>query len=560
MPCAMCVRFEYDCHYHSAGRKRLALDPGPQVSITDARAVSPSVAADSAPSSVTGTQLQSLEANSGAAFLRKLAMGIDPANAPRLQLFAWNLFNGSRKTARVPCVRPIVEIISLADMESLITVYFNKVHPCYGFVDRALVEQHMQARWATATPTQEPYDAVLCGIAALGYLFSCKNAVDEEQDLVETAKHILEQSTTQPGIDAVTSWALRVAYLRITAPPHIAWMASCTLMHTLEASGIVSKHVTNVLVESTQEENASPELVGRLWGVANHLNIWMSFDLGRSRVVLHDSPSAMPSPRPGDYIAELLSLLPYSESLDPHKNVDLLQLRRSLSLVLSGTHSIPPSVLAQSNLALCICRRLRALDSAISGDLLRKVLDLASRGIAAALAMLREGSPWHHVANVPFQIVCILLAIDNAASLARLKDAIKALSEVARVYDTEAAHEALSTACLLVLLHQRQKEQEAKELASVLAAYSPAFDERGNDGYGLGVDGAGGAGSGAAGAGAGAGGAAVGAAGGAGAATGAPAWLENLTTDFPNLQDFDIDQFLCGSGQWDVPESWMYSI
>lgn len=33
----------------------------------------------------------SLEANSGAAFVRKLGLRIDPARAPRLHLFAWNV-------------------------------------------------------------------------------------------------------------------------------------------------------------------------------------------------------------------------------------------------------------------------------------------------------------------------------------------------------------------------------------------------------------------------------------------------------------------------------------
>ena len=431
-----------------------------------------------------------------------------------------------------PRVRPIVEIISRATMESLATVYLDKVDPCYGFVDHDVLRRRTQSRWNPYS-VEDRYDAVLCGIASIGFLFSRTHVENAELDLIKTCEHILEQSTdTQPEIDIVTGWVLRVAYLRMTASPHTAWMASCAMMHTIEASGIHFVQ-TSRAIPGLPEQEVAPELRRRVFGVARHLNVWISFDLGRSRVVLPHAQSAMPSTRPGDYTTELLNLLPLSESLDPEKDINLLGLRAALRDVLTQEHTEPPSVLAQCNLALLLLRRLRALNFNLSGSLLNEVLGLTSGAIHSTQVLLNSGNPWHHVANVPFQIICTLLAIDTPSSIAQLADAVKALSNVAQIYDTNAAKEALNTACLLVLLHQKRKDTDAKSLAEILRTYSPPpFVETqiagGSYENSAELDG-----------------------------LSNPSWLDDLMTDIPSLQDFDVGQVLDDSSQLDLLAEWL---
>ena len=533
-PCSCCVRYEYDCYYFSVRERR-------GMTASSHRASPPTVESRIAPSAPPpihnghdhspgpNSQLQSLEANSGAAFVRKLALGIDPANAPRLHLFAWNLFLGARTSNRTPLSLPITEIISRATMEGLMAIYIEKVDPCYSFVDRIIVDQRIQARWNIGTSTDQ-YDAVLCGIAALGLLFSQRFVTDRELDLVESAKRILERSTdAHPGVDIVTGWVLRVAYLRMTASPHTAWMASCTLMHTVEAAGIHSAHLSENIPGIQRESFAAPELCRRLFGVARHLNVWMSFDLGRSRVILQNATHAAPSSRPGEFHAEILSLLPWSESLDPGKDVDLVSLKATLSSVLERELTMPSTILAHCNLVLCLCRRLRALDYVISGLMLDKILALTAKSMMCAQANLDSGSVWHHTANVPFQVVCILLAFDTPSSIAQLGNAIGVLKNAAQLYQTDAAREACNTACLLVLLHQKRKEADTKSLSNVLQAYSPApFTEPHNPPYpatetnGL-------------------------------HSWNDSSWLDDLMVDMPNLQGFDIGQILDGNNLWDTP-------
>ena len=87
-----------------------------------------------------------------------------------------------------------------------------------------------RTRWAKSS-APEPIDAVLCGVAALGCLFSQVHADRTEPDLVESAKRMLEESFSEPpSVSSITAWLLRVIYLRLAGTHYPAWMASCTVL------------------------------------------------------------------------------------------------------------------------------------------------------------------------------------------------------------------------------------------------------------------------------------------------------------------------------------------
>jgi hypothetical protein len=56
--------------------------------------------------------------------------------------------------------------------------------------------------------------------------------------LVEAARSILDINgfSGAPSLDFLARWTLRIVYMRMTAPPHSAWIASSTLMHLIESS------------------------------------------------------------------------------------------------------------------------------------------------------------------------------------------------------------------------------------------------------------------------------------------------------------------------------------
>jgi Fungal Zn(2)-Cys(6) binuclear cluster domain/Fungal specific transcription factor domain len=509
-PCITCTEWGYECFYESRRVTSRAtgqanIDPPARL-----QELQSNVPASSTVESDHHGAVRHLEANSGAAFVRKLGLKIDPTRAPKLNLFGWNIGTRQLSSQLSPTsALPIVEITSLEHMKALAQVYFDKVDPCYGFIDRSQYLERLNLRWQSPL-TPSIYDSVLGGVAAVGCLFSQRSATITELHLVLSARTSLDNHHLcgPPSIDLLTGWTLRSIYLRTTDTPHSTWIASSTLMHLVEASGLQSES-PSVLLPSAEGD---PDLKRRVVGVAYHLNAWTSFDLGLSRVSFqrNDLPS-LPSPKPGDYTAELLGLLPMSVSLDPGKIKDDTDLTSALPEILNRTHTQPPSVLSQCNLVLCILRRIHTHNLDITSGLAEQVLALLKNGLGCARSMAMECSPWHHVANVPFQIICVLLVMDTRSSLAILPEAMQTLSLVASTYDTESMRETCSAAYLLVLLHQQRRKDDIATLGEALnirpqeqqVDSAPQLNASVED-Y---------------------------------------TWLEALVADLPGLQRIDLDQF-----------------
>ncbi|KAK9778569.1 hypothetical protein SCAR479_04591 [Seiridium cardinale] len=475
-PCGTCVRFEYDCTFpETPGRKkgRVTGTLEMQMSSPSERIALGNPVTDTTPCTQNlHSRLRSLEANSGAAFLRRLALRIDANNAPRMHTFAWNAFLGTRSTAHTPISQPITEIISEKEMHNLVDVYFAKVDPIYGFINRQDLDRQIKNRWMNPVAAQ-PEDAVLCGVAALGYLFSDVQADTSEVNLVESARSLLEPTTFEPpSATSITAWLLRVVYLRLTDSPHKTWLTSCILMHMVEAAGLHYERAQESILHSTSEE-VNPDIRNRLVAVAQHVNTWASFDMGHSRVTLYNTltPWRFLPAHCGDNTVEILELLPYSSILDPERASNIAELESALSAILQRKHTRPPSVLAQCNLMLCLCRRLQSMNTPFTGSTLDHILMLAAKGIKAAQNLVDTFSPWHHIINVPFQVICVLLAIDTLASTPQLKGALRCLRSVSERYNTDATQEALRTASLLLSIHQKWKEKCASNLTEVLREY-----------------------------------------------------------------------------------------
>lgn len=512
-PCTICAQCGTECHYDYFSRKKKDVKPSPysgnylQQSTTQAPGSTtatrpgsggdhPSAGRDergrSSPVELEHSHPTPLEANSGAAFVRRLGLKIDSAQT-KLHRFAWNI--GVRAPPLPPPrPAPIVDIISQEEMRTTVAIWFEKMDPSYGFIDRDHLLRQVSRRWLPPSSDSALgyglYDGVLCGIAAMGFLYSKHLASMAEANLVESARVLLEQyaPSEPPTVDLVTGWALRVSYMRMTASPHATWLASCTLMHLIEATGLHIEIPDADLKKATSDDDYQPsaDLRRRIFCMARHLNIWVSFELGRSRVVLHGANSLPPIRRGDATSTEVFELLPTSEALDPAKSQDARDLEAALADVLDGVHFQKVVVLGQCNLALCIFRRLRALSSSISSKLLDQVLSLSTTALRAARELNATYSPWHHIANVPFQIVCTLLSMDNRKSLALLGDAMETLREVATQYDTDVMREAYSTAYLLMLLHQRRKEDDTRTIGQVLktnnvASFLPPDEDDHND-------------------------------------------------------------------------------
>ncbi|PWY91634.1 bicyclomycin resistance protein [Aspergillus sclerotioniger CBS 115572] len=439
-------RWGYDCHYSRHTRPRPSTPSHPDSDPVPVPDDSPAAAARVA---------ESLEANSGAAFVRKVALKVDPVNAPKLNLFGWNV--GKRKSLApgASADKPIDDICSATTLQTLGRRYFAKIDPCYGFIDSVQFFRRMDARWQPFAE-ESTYDGVLAGVAALGALFSDTEMDRVESSLVELARHISDThlGSAPPSLDLLTVWTLRVVYLRMAAPPYPAWVASSTLMHLIEASKL----------HQVSSDERDLDIRRRLIGVAQHLNIWISYDLGLSRVSLSTDTLGLPTPRPGDFTVELLGLLPLTASLGPENQRHDQEIEQLLLQTLDRTHTIPPSLLAQCNLTFCLLRRLRLTNVTTTPTTMKRVIDLLKRSLAAARDMATNHSPWQHVANVPFHMISILLEMDTSAALELLPDAMQTLKLVASTYDTDTMREAYSTAYLFINLYEKRRIADTRLL------------------------------------------------------------------------------------------------
>lgn len=488
-PCGTCVRFEYECRYTaSKPRKELRLSTnGASSSVSVSHLVH---AHHTSPDNTApeDSRARTVEANSGPAFFRSLSKRLDPKrnntnNNPRKNSFAWNAFLGSRQVAFPGTPRDIVDIIAQPQMQHLANIYLDKLDRTYGFLDHAELAHLIRTRWtpagrasAGATPL---HDAILCGVAAIGYVFSVVQPSQAESDLVESARVLLSgvAATAEPTATSVSALLLRVVYLRIAGTHYAAWSASSSTMHMIDAAGLHLEEDQTALMPAA-DDVVGVERRRRIVSVAQHLNIWMSFDMGLSCVALPSLPMTAPAAREGDATRQLMELLPFTMELSPARKPSVADLENALFAVLDRDriHTLPSSLLAQCNLTLCLCRRLRSMDVPLADPVLQQVLIVTSKGIQAAQDLLLAQAPWHHMGYVPFQIVCVLLAIDTVSSIAQLRAAMQCLKDISVAYDTPATQEALKTARSLVLLHQRGKEVFASALSDILKAI-PADDE-----------------------------------------------------------------------------------
>ena len=246
-PCSTCREWGYDCHYERQPRQRRRASQQPPNEI----------AAPRPPQQINSVDTHGLDrrlwANSGAAFVRRMGLNIDPAKAPKLSLFGWNVGKRQLTTeSQAACpVLSITDITSLEHMRALAQIYFAKIGPCYGFIDSSQFFERLEARWQSPAVTGL-YDSVIGGVAALGCLFSQRNMTITELHLIGSAHSILDTHVLcgAPPVDLLTGWTLRVVYMRMTDLPHSTWMASSKLMHLVEAAGFHLESTDSVFPRS----------------------------------------------------------------------------------------------------------------------------------------------------------------------------------------------------------------------------------------------------------------------------------------------------------------------
>ncbi|KAJ5734642.1 hypothetical protein N7533_013045 [Penicillium manginii] len=353
-------------------------------------------------------------------------------------------------------------------MHRLADIYFTEIQPVYTFLDPKMV--HRAISGSPDQPPQHPSNCVLLGIAALACLFSTEEASDLQSEIIHNARASLEYSTTlaAPTVDHVVGWLLRVLYLRFTSSPNATWLASCTLIHMIETVKLhyepSQNNKSNATTASQDPDPYSPQLKRQMYYTAQIFNTWISYDYGQARIAPRGASCTFPSE---GWTEESRTFWKLSDTLDPNLPLNAAELETMLEQAVQLNPSHPAMKLKRCNIALCIYRRLRVTGCTVSPSAVDKILQLGDDGIQIATIMAKARSPWWHVLNVPFQFLCVLLAIDTRASLGRVGQAFQTLKLLADEYGAEAIQETWASACTLLRLQIRRKRDDFELLNCV---------------------------------------------------------------------------------------------
>ena len=410
--------------------------------------------------------------HSAVAFPRELSHSLGLSDAPRLHCFGWH--TGTREEHVPTLGYRLFDQASLQDVLKYMDVYYELVHPFFGFLVPSHATQACIDAWNLK---QMPIDveATICGATALGSLFCPNTAVWElEPNVIQQAQHLLEISVSYPpsqlSLKFVIGWILRALYLRCTTRPHLSWIASCNAVHIAEAMGLHQEFRNmDALFERTQEANLVETTSRRkaFW-IALSLNRLFSVEYGRSPLKLDSISCTLPA-RESD-LDMTLDLIKICESLPsiqnnqmhPEEEMEALTAHLQLLAQISVQNSV--LILLKAETCFALFRRMRFLRIILTTSQIEAILGTIRDGLFEAQSLSKQYSKWWNVVGVPFQSVLVLIAINTAASLEVLRDAMSTLEEIAHVYDTHLVREALQTATQVVQGLRKKRIQELHDI------------------------------------------------------------------------------------------------
>lgn len=484
-PCAACSGYGYDCVYSDvANRPRGAssdvTSPNPLTmgSRDAAKAVdSPRLVwrvpgkADTlfmasevvvpdvlgAPKLLQPVKTRFTSAYSAVAYPRRLGLRLGMPEPPRLQAYGWN--PGTRAEVKAVSQNTICDILSLDDAKRYANIYFKEVHQYFDILDQGMFNERCEDFWISMRRGTD-FEACICGVIALGSYFSCAKSPHPsppspvEAQVVEHGRALLDLSVAYPpaliSVKYVVGWILRTLYLRLTTRPHIAWMASCTAVHIAEATGL-HREISEFQMKADMPRPITEKEIDhrrRAFWVATSLNQFFASEYGRTQVHV-DLIGCQPlSAESDDMTARTVSMMqsaPGNELLG--RPVELYEeLTKAMALpVKSPLHGT-----LRADLCFCIYRMLCSTGTRLPAEQVPTLLDVVRVGLNGVTFLCSMNQPWWNVVSMPLHAICVLLSVEDSASLEMIPSALESLKNVTTVYDSYLSREALRTAYALV--------------------------------------------------------------------------------------------------------------
>jgi hypothetical protein len=227
----------------------------------------------------------------------------------------------------------------------------------------------------------------------------------------------------------VASQSLALIYVHLR---HTGLKLTNSRRHVVEAAGL-HQDLSNVsIVPSLAPEMGSSKVEARrrIFWVAWSLNKTLSYEYGWSPVSLPNmtvqSINTVNESGTDQYVI-LASMLP-SDDLDVHDAESAQDLHKSLTTINALEAHSNEIKLLKADLAFCIYRRMRlskCTSASISSAVTSLVIQIGLDALSARSDLAIQHLPWWFVISMPFQFLCVLLAIDSRKSLFHVAEAFE---------------------------------------------------------------------------------------------------------------------------------------
>lgn len=513
-PCFTCKRYGYVCTYSAvrkkSNRRRVPRPVSPadyirneqdQGSTLQGQDVSPLAARETIESSGHGREKgdkhdlneEIAETTSGILSFRRWVNRVDPSAAMGLHATGWNLglsekLGGERSDVKF---KRLSTIISFEQANILSHVYFKNVNVVYGFLTSEEFYKFIDLEYKhdgvndseSIISELDSYQAVICGAVALGSLFSRNNPnilpfTDRqalEQTLLMRAReqlehaHILDGIQPNPvGLYCVIGWSLRMLYLRATASPNIAWLAICRTLNLAEIIGLHDETKWAPL-------NHDPNRLRHIFWCLEILNTWLSLDAGRSKIKLTYVRCHYPTVEfDTDFTPALASLYDTTRQVVAVNDCEPETVYEVCHKVVGYKAPHPEIALDRGYSAIIILRRMSSLK--VSDETVRMLVNAACDALIACRELALSGQPWWLVATVPFQLLCMVLKIDNNAYTPLISQILDTMVVIAQQFRTDETSNAIRVTKTLLNLFKQRKERDTADLEKSISHFDESLD------------------------------------------------------------------------------------
>lgn len=500
----MCTAYEYECSYDdqddsparglraSAGGHRVQpnniniaehrTSTAPQSPHSQSRTGRSAVEGDSSsantPGSVAGIfdvhKSRYAGASASMAFPHILGRSLGSDSLPKMPSFAYNF--GIRPEEAAGSHQLLGELISEEQLAFYSEVFFAAMAPIADLIDHKTYKKRCRDYYSESGHAAIAFGAVAAGIAALGSFLSPARC-PHESELVQYAKAILDDpaSMRMLSVDHIIAGALRGFYLRATARPNVAWIATCTIMHLCEAIGLHEEENIQKIasVPGATALGHDVERLRKVFWISWAGHTMLSYEYDRSAVQFRAVTTEAITPTPGfvsDQFVQIVQMIPSPNSpfsLQSHPATTRDELFERIRALDSLQLHHPFLVLTKTDLIFCFYRRVYQLRAGISDDIIQIVINNGNDATRSAEQLANQGRLFWNVIGSVFQYACVLLALDTPAASSRIACAFKSLEMLATSANTRLTRETLSMAKHLLSLHLAKKRKEVADLEAV---------------------------------------------------------------------------------------------